>query len=224
MLFPEKVKSIKATDKVLEVGPGGTPFPRSDVLLEKIFSEKDAKEQRGLTEALDTDQKVVYYSGGKFPFEDNEFDYVICSHVLEHIPENEFVSFVNELQRVAKNGYIEYPTIYYEYLYNFKVHVTLLNYKDNAIYYMDKDTSNLNRFLSVQTFFYETLQHGYDEIVRENKAYFFQGFEWEHKINIIKSDDMQDFLSFQIKLVNKNQLSRKRKFINIIKQYIRKII
>lgn len=44
----------------------------------------------------------------KLPFQDKEFDYVILSHVLEHIPSLE--SFINEVIRISKSGYIELPT------------------------------------------------------------------------------------------------------------------
>ena len=40
MFFPEKIKCIKKTDKVLEIVPGNTPFYRSDVLLELKFENK----------------------------------------------------------------------------------------------------------------------------------------------------------------------------------------
>ena len=44
----------------------------------------------------------------KLPFKDKEFDYVILSHVLEHVPN--LLEFVSELERIAKAGYIELPT------------------------------------------------------------------------------------------------------------------
>jgi SAM-dependent methyltransferase len=44
----------------------------------------------------------------KLPFADKEFDYVILSHVLEHIPN--LIDFTKELVRIAKGGYIELPT------------------------------------------------------------------------------------------------------------------
>jgi hypothetical protein len=44
----------------------------------------------------------------KLPFKDKEFDYVILSHVLEHVPN--LLEFTSELQRISKAGYIELPT------------------------------------------------------------------------------------------------------------------
>jgi SAM-dependent methyltransferase len=41
------------------------------------------------------------------PFADQVFDYAICSHVLEHVPDPAAV--IAELTRVAKAGYIEVP-------------------------------------------------------------------------------------------------------------------
>lgn len=222
MIFSNKVQSIKPTDRVLEVGPGGSPYPQSDVLLEKIFDTDEASRQRGHTNRLETEKEVVYYSGDKFPFNDNEFDYVICSHVLEHIIEDEFVLFIEELQRVAKKGYIEYPTVYYEYLYNFKVHTTFLNYKNNTIYYMDKEKSSLTDFFPIQIFFYQTLENGYDEIIRENKEYFFQGFEWFEKIDILKTDDINEMVIKNIKLTRKQK--ENYRLIDRIKAFVKKIL
>ena len=42
------------------------------------------------------------------PFKDNEFDYIIASHVVEHVEDISY--FLNELSRVGKRGYIEVPT------------------------------------------------------------------------------------------------------------------
>ena len=48
MFFPERIRSIRNTDRVLEIGPGGSPHPRSDILLEKKFENlKEAEAQRG---------------------------------------------------------------------------------------------------------------------------------------------------------------------------------
>jgi len=208
VFFPERIKSIKSTDRVLEVGPGGAPFHRSDVLLEKIFDQDDAKEQRGHADALVTDKEIVFYEGSMFPFEDNEFDYVICSHVLEHIPSEEMEWFVSELVRVAKKGYIEFPTIHYEYLYNFNVHVTLLNYIDGVLHYMSKGLSELESFYEVQKFFYKTLENGYDEIIRNNKKCFFQGFEWHERFEIKAVKDISDLIHNNVEPSKKTKVNQ----------------
>ena len=44
----------------------------------------------------------------KLPFEDKEFDFVIASHVIEHVEDFEF--FLKELERISTKGYIELPT------------------------------------------------------------------------------------------------------------------
>tara|TARA_B100000963_G_scaffold302788_1_gene275828 strand:- start:5793 stop:6434 length:642 start_codon:yes stop_codon:yes gene_type:complete len=43
------------------------------------------------------------------PFEDKEFDFVIASHVIEHV--RDVKTFLSELERVSSKGYIELPTI-----------------------------------------------------------------------------------------------------------------
>ena len=44
----------------------------------------------------------------KLPFKDKEFDFVITSHVIEHVEDFEF--FLKELERISTKGYIELPT------------------------------------------------------------------------------------------------------------------
>ncbi len=194
MFFPERIVSIKDKDMVLEVGPGGTPHPRSDVLLEKRFDEKDAWEQRGRTTKLKTKREIIYYDGGRFPFDDNAFDYVICSHVLEHIPGGQISMFLEELQRVAKRGYLEFPTVYYDYMYNFSKHLTFLTYEDGVIKYLGKEKTALDTFIPIQVMLYETLIKGYDMLVQDLKEYFFLGFEWQGEIVCEEVDDMADIV------------------------------
>lgn len=226
MFFSERIKSIKPSDRVLEVGPGGTPFHRSDVLLEKIFDDAEAKEQRGHAEALVTDKEIVFYEGNKFPFKDNEFDYVICSHVLEHIPSIEIENFVSELARVAKKGYLEFPTIYYDYIYNFPKHLTFLLYENGVINYLGKEQTELNLFLPVQKFFYHSASAGHTSLTNSLKNYFFQGFEWVDSIKLIKVNNISDVVYgeeiFSDIVKAPQQLSCKSKLKNKIKSVFKK--
>ena len=54
------------------------------------------------------DKHFVQILDKKLPFKDKEFDYVIASHVIEHVDDFEF--FIKELERISARGYIELPT------------------------------------------------------------------------------------------------------------------
>lgn len=201
MFFPERIVSIKPGDRVLEVGPGGTPFHRSDVLLEKSFNEDDALIQRGYASALVTDKAVIYFDGGRFPFDDLEFDYVICSHVLEHV--DDVVFFTSELSRVARLGYLEFPTIYYDYIYNIPKHVQLLLYNEleKTIFYMPKNESGLDFATDIQDFFFRTTFKGYTSLIQQLKPFMFQGIEWDTSICTKRAICLGDVL-YDLKLID----------------------
>ena len=55
------------------------------------------------------DKNFIKLNDKNLPFEDGEFDFVIASHVLEHVDDTYF--FIKELERVSSKGYIEVPTI-----------------------------------------------------------------------------------------------------------------
>lgn len=191
MQFPERIISIKEGDYVLDIGPGSTPHPRADVLLEKKYeNDADFDAQIGFSGKLNTDKKVVYYEGNVFPFKDKEFDYVICSHVIEHIEDIE--SFIAEILRIGKAGYIEFPTIYYEYLFNFDVHINILLYKDNTINWIKKSETKLDIFKEIQKFYYSTLEKKYFWYIDTFKNYMFQGYEWVETINLKKVKSLNE--------------------------------
>jgi SAM-dependent methyltransferase len=56
----------------------------------------------------------------RLPFRDKAFDYVIAFHVLEHSADP--VSFLCEMQRVARAGYIETPSFWWERLTPLTMH------------------------------------------------------------------------------------------------------
>ena len=53
-------------------------------------------------------KKFIQLTEKKLPFLDKEFDFVISSHVMEHVEDLKF--FISELERISSNGYIELPT------------------------------------------------------------------------------------------------------------------
>ncbi|WP_406684235.1 methyltransferase domain-containing protein [Seonamhaeicola sp. MEBiC1930] len=215
MFFPDRIKSIEPNDKVLEIGPGATPFSRSDVFLElKYETEEERIAQSGHVGILETDKQVVYYDGGKFPFKDNEFDYVICSHVLEHVDDVDV--FLSEIQRIANKGYLEFPTIYYDYIYNFPEHKMFLLENDGVINWMTKEESGLNKFSPVHKFFYRTCELKYYDAINDFKNYFFQGFEWFDKIKSRHVNKIES-LTYHMDAVKLQE--KKTKEISVEKMY-----
>ena len=220
MFFQHKILSIKPSDKVLEIGPGATPHRRSNAFLEyRFLDENEAIEQRGDIQASPDFQgrPVIYYSGEKFPFRNGEFDYVIASHVLEHVPNPEV--FMSEIYRVGKGrGYLEFPLPPYEYLFNFDVHTQFIWFdeQEGVIKYLAKQKTTLSQFNSISSELRTSLELGWDDLVSNNLEYFFIGFEYESPVSIIEQKDLSQYAKKWEK--NGNTLSRKfsRKFSHLL--------
>lgn len=199
MFFPHLIKSIQPGDRVLEIGPGSSPHPRSDAFLEMRFStEKDARHQRADLGEFHTEKPIHYYDGGVFPFKTKEFDYVICSHVIEHV--DDVPGFLAEMFRVAHRGYVEYPTIHYDYLYNFDVHLNFVKRNGEALLYLKKADTPLGAFRPVQELLYRSLQLGYSSLVDELRDVMFEGFEWLEPFTCRKASGIEE-LTFPISQV-----------------------
>jgi uncharacterized protein YbaR (Trm112 family)/SAM-dependent methyltransferase len=110
---------------VLEVGSGGNPYFRSNVLLDAY---EETRERHWVP--LVSDRPTVLGFVENLPFKDKSFDFVIASHVLEHSPDPE--KFLAELQRVAKAGYIEVPDAFMERInpyHDHRLEITVRNKK-----------------------------------------------------------------------------------------------
>jgi SAM-dependent methyltransferase len=204
LFFPERITGIAPKDLVLEVGPGGTAFRRADVYLEipPDSDEEIASLQRGHAPPLITDRPIIYYDGRRFPFVDQAFDYVICSHVLEHVEDIE--AFLEELFRVARRGYIEYPTIYYDYLYNMPVHINLLKRKSGTLLYLRKSNTTLDDFAAVQKLFFQSLSNGYTDLVNDLKNFLIEGFEFFEPVHSRQATSINELVWDEFSLPVKN--------------------
>lgn len=100
---------------VLEVGSGGNPYFRSNVLIDAYLDTRERHYAK-----LISDRPTVLGFVENLPFKDDSFDFVIASHVLEHSKDPE--KFLSELQRVAKAGYIEVPDAFFERLATYLDH------------------------------------------------------------------------------------------------------
>ncbi len=93
-------------DKVLEIGPGNYPLKRANVYLDS----PRRKTQTCYTDTvLPVDKPVVWADiQERTKFGDKEFDFVYCSHVLEHVPDP--LAAAAEISRIGKRGLVVMPS------------------------------------------------------------------------------------------------------------------
>jgi SAM-dependent methyltransferase len=88
--------SPKLYGRLLDVGCGSKPYRESFEVDEYIGLDIDSENarQRGVAD--------YFYNGTSFPFEDESFDAVLCSQVLEHVFNSK--EFIGEINRVLRPG------------------------------------------------------------------------------------------------------------------------
>ena len=154
------------------------------------------------------DKNFIKISGKKLPFKDKEFDFVIASHVIEHVEDFEF--FVKELERISTKGYIELPTRLADNLVfeNKNDHIWWFSYNDvtNQVI-ASKRNQLIDPFITV------SMSKLFEKIFRES---FVLELAWEEKIdykidNQIRHDDINKISFF--KLIRKYLSKKIRTFL-----------
>jgi len=107
---------IRKADLVLDVGSGHDPHFRADVICDKFTGDNVERMDRDIR----IDRPFVACDAEALPFVDGAFDYVISSHLIEHLEHPDV--FLNELMRVGKRGYIEAPSEFSEKLGGLPTH------------------------------------------------------------------------------------------------------
>tara|TARA_B100000579_G_C22436572_1_gene667878 strand:- start:43 stop:660 length:618 start_codon:yes stop_codon:yes gene_type:complete len=92
-----KILEKESSWKVLDIGCGYTANKNANTIADVQDLSKFYK-----------DRNFIKITNDKLPFKDKEFDFVISSHVIEHVENFEF--FIKELERISNKGYIELPT------------------------------------------------------------------------------------------------------------------
>ena len=145
------------------------------------------------------DKNFIKLENKQLPFKDNEFDFVIASHVLEHVKDFKF--FINELERVSKKGYIELPTKLEDNL--------VFENKNDHLWHMDFDDVNSKLLISNKLQYIEPiLTVSMIQNLRENfKGSLVLELYWEDKIDY-------DFVENDKNMKKHNLLNLFRKFIS----------
>ena len=147
------------------------------------------------------DKNFIRLKDKKLPFIDNQFDFVIASHVLEHVEDPKF--FITEIERVSKKGYIELPT-------KLEDNLVFENKKDH-LWHMDFDDVNLRLLITKKIQYFEpiltvsTLQN-----LRTNfKNSLVLELYWENKIDYDLIENDIDFKKISLVTLIRKFFSKK---------------
>jgi SAM-dependent methyltransferase len=99
--------------RVLDVGSGHRPHEDATHLVD-LLPEDDSERGKPIQQL---GLPLLLANVESLPFKDKSFDYVYASHVLEHTQNPE--AACRELMRIARAGYIETPSPFYEQGYNY---------------------------------------------------------------------------------------------------------
>ena len=182
--FVNNILSKNSNWKILDIGCGYRAHKNASVIADiQNFSE------------FYKGKKFVQIQGKNLPFKDKEFDFVIASHVIEHVDDFEF--FIKELERISSKGYIELPSRLGDNLVfeNKNDHIWWCVFDDiNNQILVSKKNQLIDPFITVST------AKLLEQIFRESLVI---ELAWEEKIeykidNQIKHDDFKKITFFEL--------------------------
>ena len=170
--------------KILDIGCGYTAHSKANTIAD---IQDLSNHYKG--------RKFIKINEKKLPFKDKEFDFVISSHVIEHVEDFEF--FIEELERISTRGYIELPSRLGDNLVfeNKSDHIWWFAYDDiNNKLIASKKNQILEPFINVST------SKLLEKIFRESLVI---ELTWENKIdfeidNSIKLEDVDKITFFKL--------------------------
>lgn len=184
--FQNKVMQwdIKPTDLVLDIGSGGWPFERADHLADKFPEETTHR-----TETIVRDKRPFFEVDLEYlPFKNNAYDFVFCSHVLEHMDNPG--QAMRELMRIGRRGYIEVPTRLSDVMFNFtriKNHHRWHGHLAGNTLILTEWNDWERRELGND--FFEALHANYknpfQDFFERNRDIFFCSYHWDQTINFL---------------------------------------
>ena len=142
----------------------------------------------------------------KLPFKDNEFDFVVASHVMEHVDDVEF--FIGELERISKQGYIELPTMLEDNL--------VFENKKDQLWHMDFDDVEFELLITKKIQYFEPILtvssiKKLNEIFRKS---FILELHWEKKIDYkIKKITNENFNKISITSLLRKYFSKRLRML-----------
>ncbi len=177
---------VKPGDKVLDLGSGNNPFPLATHLVD-LFEQDNF--HRGGEKLTRDDRPLLIANIESLPFKDKEFEFVYCSHLLEHVDDPKRAC--EELIRVGKRGYIETPTRLSDMMFNFSyLHRWNINRVGNSLIFIEY--SDREKKGTESSYFFAQLKNPYDnefkKIIYKNRDIFCNMFLWEDSFDFYVFD------------------------------------
>lgn len=179
---------IHPRERVLDIGSGGWPFRMATHIADMHVAETSHR-----VETLERDKRpFVAADICNMPYADQSFDFVFCSHVLEHLDDPG--KAIREIQRVGRRGYIEVPSRLSDVMMNFthlanhhRWHGLRLGKTLVLIEWQDEERRSMGTsdfYSKVQSSF----QNPFQSFMERNWDMFFVGLKWEKEIGFIVID------------------------------------
>ena len=147
------------------------------------------------------DKKFIRLTEKKLPFKDKEFDFVVASHVMEHVEDVDF--FIKELERVSKKGYIELPT-------KLEDNLVFENKKDH-LWHMDFDDVDSKLLISKKIQYFEPILT-VSTIKKLNEVF---------RTSLVLELIWEDIINYKINKDTNNNF-KKISVLNLLKKYFSK--
>jgi ubiquinone/menaquinone biosynthesis C-methylase UbiE len=153
------------------------------------------------------DKKFIKINEKKLPFKDKEFDFVITSHVIEHVDDLDF--FIKEIERISNQGYIELPSKLGDNLVfeNLTDHIWWFDYDDEKkVLLAERKKQFIEPFITV------SIAKKLEQLFR--KDLILELF-WSNKIDIVSiKDTLKNIEQIKFRTLIKKYFSKKfRNFI-----------
>ncbi|MDI6877704.1 MAG: methyltransferase domain-containing protein [Methanomicrobiales archaeon] len=137
---------------VVDIGSGNNPNGRANILVDKTIEESIDRSGAKAVVFDDRDFILADILRG-LPFKLKSIDYAISCHVAEHVDDPKF--FCQEINRVAKAGYIETPGPMSDLFLNEPFHKWKIFKKGDVLYFVKK-----RKYRPISNTFYSLYYYG----------------------------------------------------------------
>ena len=155
---------IKDDWLVLDIGSGHNPHPRANVLADRYLEENI--DRSGKPIRVDRKRPFIICDAQYLPFKSKVFDYVIASHIAEHVENPE--EFCKELMRIGRMGYIETPSKFGELLLTEPFHRWYVYAKGSVLVFEKKKNDKPLSESFYKIFYFDINRTGHKTLTTSN--------------------------------------------------------